>query len=85
MLCVRGGRGPADETWVDRVHEGLAVTGRNYPFIAAAFWGPWRDPVRNIWVIEWGMLCCLAIMPLLVIRRLIHQLAGIHPTEQART
>ncbi|BCY07383.1 hypothetical protein [Actinoplanes sp. L3-i22] len=67
--------------WVDRVHEGLAVTGERYPFlaygtdwlafahlmIAAAFWGPWRDPVRNLWVIEWGMVCCAAIVPLALI------------------
>jgi hypothetical protein len=67
--------------WVDRVHEGLRVTGDRYPFIAygtdwlafahlviaAAFWGPWRDPVRNIWVIEWGMVCCLAIVPLALV------------------
>lgn len=67
--------------WIDRVHEGLRVTGDQYPFIAygtdwlafahlmiaVAFWGPWRDPVRNIWVIEWGMACCLAIIPLALV------------------
>jgi hypothetical protein len=67
--------------WIDRVHAGLAATGRDYPFIAygtdwlafahlviaAAFWGPWRDPVRNVWVIEWGMICCVAIIPLALI------------------
>jgi hypothetical protein len=67
--------------WIDRVHEGVAVTGRVYPFIAygtdwlafahvmiaIAFWGPWRDPVRNAWVIEWGMICCVAIIPLALI------------------
>ncbi|WP_433378345.1 hypothetical protein ACQPZX_11510 [Actinoplanes sp. CA-142083] len=67
--------------WIDRVALGLQVTGREFPFIAygtdwlafahlviaAAFWGPWRDPVRNIWVVEWGMICCLAIIPLALI------------------
>jgi hypothetical protein len=67
--------------WIDRVREGLVVTGANYPFlaygtdwlafahlvIAMAFWGPWRDPVRNIWVIEWGMMCCVAVIPLALI------------------
>ncbi|GIH04484.1 hypothetical protein Rhe02_25510 [Rhizocola hellebori] len=32
--------------------------------IGLAFIGPYRDPVRNIWVIEWAMLCCVAIIPL---------------------
>lgn len=31
--------------------------------IALAFIGPYRDPVRNIWVIEWAMLACVAIIP----------------------
>lgn len=67
--------------WVDRVRDGLVVTDANYPFIAygtdwlafahlmiaMAFWGPWRDPVRNIWVVEWGMICCVAIIPLALI------------------
>ncbi|GAA1609504.1 hypothetical protein GCM10009828_041610 [Actinoplanes couchii] len=67
--------------WVDRVHAGLAVTGRDHPFIAygtdwlafahlviaAAFWGPWRDPIRNVWVIEWGMICCAGVIPLALI------------------
>ncbi|MFF5080352.1 hypothetical protein ACFY36_25150 [Actinoplanes sp. NPDC000266] len=74
--------------WIDRVREGLEVTGTNYPFIAygtdwlafahlmiaIAFWGPWRDPVRNIWVIEWGMICCLAIIPLALIAGPIREL-----------
>jgi hypothetical protein len=67
--------------WIDHVHAGLAATGRDYPFIAygtdwlafahlaiaAAFWGPWRDPVRNIWVVEWGMICCVGVIPLALI------------------
>ena len=32
--------------------------------IALAFIGPYRDPVRNKWVIEWGLLCCLLVLPL---------------------
>lgn len=32
--------------------------------IGVAFIGPWRDPVRNIWVIEWGMIACVLVLPL---------------------
>jgi hypothetical protein len=74
--------------WIDRIREGLVVTDANYPFIAygtdwlafahlviaMAFWGPWRDPVRNIWVIEWGMVCCVAIIPLALIAGPIRQI-----------
>lgn len=82
---------PAPEAlvaWADRAHEGLAVTGRDYPFvaygtdwlafahlvIAIAFWGPWRDPLRNVWVIEWGMICCIGVLPLALIAGPIRQL-----------
>ncbi len=32
--------------------------------IALLFIGPLRDPIKNIWVIEWGMMACVAIIPL---------------------
>jgi hypothetical protein len=75
---------PAPEAlvrWIDRVGEGVAVTNRDYPFlaygtdwlafahlcIAVAFWGPLRDPVRNVWVVQFGMICCAGIIPLALI------------------
>jgi hypothetical protein len=42
--------------------------------IAVAFLGPFRDPVRNVWVIEWGMICCVAIVPLALIAGAIRHL-----------
>lgn len=35
--------------------------------IAVAFYGPYRDPVRNIWVVEFGMIACAGIIPLALI------------------
>jgi hypothetical protein len=35
--------------------------------IAVAFIGPLRDPVRNIWVIEFGMIACALVIPLALI------------------
>lgn len=32
--------------------------------IAIAFIGPLRDPVRNIWIIQWGMIACVLVIPL---------------------
>lgn len=60
------------------VHHAVAHTNATYPFIAygfdwlafahiaigLAFIGPFRDPVRNIWIIEWAMICCVAVLPL---------------------
>ena len=35
--------------------------------IALMFIGPYRDPIRNKWVIQWGMIACVAIIPLAMI------------------
>jgi hypothetical protein len=72
---------PVFVEFIDRVHNGIAATNRDYPFmaygtdwlafahlvIAIAFIGPFRDPVRNIWVIEFGMIACVAVIPLALI------------------
>jgi hypothetical protein len=67
--------------WIERCRDGLVATDATYPFIlygtdwlafahlviAVAFYGPYRDPVRNIWVIEFGMIACAGIIPLALI------------------
>ena len=32
--------------------------------LAILFIGPYRDPIQNIWVIEFGMISCILIIPL---------------------
>lgn len=72
---------PSLLTWLEYVQGGLAETYEKYPFIAygtdwlafahiviaIAFWGPLRDPVRNIWVVEFGMIACVAVIPAVLI------------------
>lgn len=69
--------GPGVREWIQSVYAGLLDTNARYPFlfygtdwlafghfaIAIAFIGPWRDPVRNIWVIEFGIIACLLLIP----------------------
>jgi hypothetical protein len=69
---------PSLHTWLRRVHEGIAATNRAYPFmaygtdwlafahfaIAVAFLGPLRDPVRNRWVLVFGVIACVGVVPL---------------------
>ena len=64
--------------WILKVQAALTDVNERYPFlpygtdwlafghlvIAIAFIGPWRDPVRNIWVIEFGLIACAAVIPL---------------------
>jgi hypothetical protein len=61
--------------WLARVDGALADTGMRYPFlaygtdwlafahfvIAIAFWGPLRDPIRNLWVVDFGVIACLLV------------------------
>ena len=63
--------------WLVRVRNGLVETNAKHPFIAygtdwlafahfviaMAFIGPLRDPVKNVWVIEFGMIACVLVVP----------------------
>lgn len=67
--------------WLVRVRDALVAVDVRYPFlaygtdwlafahlvIAAAFLGPIRDPVRNVWVVQWGVIACAAILPLALV------------------
>ena len=35
--------------------------------IALMFIGPYKDPQKNTWVIEWAMLACICVIPLALI------------------
>jgi hypothetical protein len=64
--------------WLRLTYEGVKSTQATYPFIfygtdwlafahlviAIAFIGPLRDPVKNIWVVEFGMIASVAVFPL---------------------
>lgn len=63
--------------WLVRVRDALIETNAKHPFIAygtdwlafghfviaIAFLGPWRDPVKNAWVVDFGMIACVLIVP----------------------
>lgn len=35
--------------------------------LAILFIGPYKDPVKNIWVIEFGMIACVLVIPLALV------------------
>jgi len=63
--------------WIERILSAPVDTYSKYPFIAygtdwlafahlviaVVFIGPLRDPVKNIWVIEFGMIACVLVVP----------------------
>jgi hypothetical protein len=74
--------------WLERVYCGVTESYGKYPFlaygtdwlafahmvIAVVFIGPLRDPVRNIWVIEFGMIACVGVFPLAFIAGSIREI-----------
>jgi hypothetical protein len=67
--------------WIERVYQALSDTNARYPFlaygtdwlafahlvIAVAFIGPYIDPVRNKWIITFGLIACAGVIPLALI------------------
>ncbi len=63
--------------WILKVREALRDTNAKYPFIAygfdwlafghfaiaVAFVGALRDPVRNFWLFQFGMIACVLVVP----------------------
>jgi len=67
--------------WIVEVHYAVSSTNSSYPFlsygtdwlafahlvIAVAFIGPLKDPVKNIWILQFGMIACLMVFPLAIV------------------
>lgn len=80
---------PVIDKWLEKVWK---ETSDKHPFlfygfdwlafahlvIALLFIGPYRDPVRNKWVIQWGIIACLCIVPLAFIAGPIRGIPGFH-------
>ena len=87
-LVAREGTPPELSEWIQRVYLGVKETNAKYPFvsygtdwlafahlvIAVAFIGPLKQPVRNIWVVEFGILACIAVFPLALIAGEVRQI-----------
>jgi hypothetical protein len=68
---------PSMAEWISRVNDSVQNGYGEYPLlaygtdwlafahivIAVAFIGPLRDPIKNIWIIEFGMIACILIIP----------------------
>jgi hypothetical protein len=67
--------------WITQVHHALADTNAHYPFLAygtdwlafahivlaVLFIGPYREPVRNKWIVTFGLIACVGVIPLALI------------------
>lgn len=64
--------------WINNIYHAIKTTNDQFPWlsygtdwlafahlvIAVVFIGPLRDPVRNIWVIHFGLIACIGVFPL---------------------
>lgn len=71
------GDGPLTR-WFNKIHAAVVQTNLQFPYlaygtdwlafshlvIAVVFWGPIKDPIRNKWVVEFGMIACIMVFPL---------------------
>lgn len=69
------------QNWLSTIYESVRITNESFPYlsygtdwlafahivIAVIFIGPLKDPVRNIWCIQFGMIACVMIFPLALI------------------
>ncbi|GGH17959.1 hypothetical protein [Mucilaginibacter phyllosphaerae] len=69
---------PKIQQWLTTIYTAVKTTNAQYPYLsygtdwlafahvilALLFVGPLRDPVRNIWVLQFGMIACVLILPL---------------------
>ncbi|GAB3937716.1 hypothetical protein [Mucilaginibacter myungsuensis] len=74
--------------WITKIYNTLHDVNLKYPYLsygtdwlafahvmlAILFIGPLRDPKKNIWVIQFGMIACVAILPLAFIAGPIRQI-----------
>lgn len=74
--------------WFSWILEGIQVTNENYPFlmygtdwlafahimIAVAFFGIYLKPVRNVWIVYFGMIACISIIPTVLICGLVRDI-----------
>ncbi len=69
------------QKWLLTIYSSVKETNTHYPYlsygtdwlafahiiIAVAFIGPLKDPVKNIWVIQFGMIACVMVFPLALV------------------
>ena len=72
-----GPAAPTWSIWLAKTHAAIRATATDFPFlfygtdwlafghfvIALAFIGVLRDPVRNIWLFDFGLLACALVIP----------------------
>jgi hypothetical protein len=81
LLQFRNSMPSALYRWIQEVYNAISETNSKYPFlmygydwlafahlvIALIFIGPYKNPQKNIWVIDWAIIACVCVLPLALI------------------
>lgn len=76
------------QLWFLTIYHAVKSTNEHYPFLsygtdwlafahimlAILFIGVLKDPIKNKWVIQFGIICCLSVIPLALIAGNIRQI-----------
>ena len=76
------------QNWLNTIYQAIHHTNARYPYLsygtdwlafahvvlAILFVGPLVDPVKNVWVIQFGMIACVLIFPLAFIAGPVRQI-----------
>jgi hypothetical protein len=87
-LCTVIPRGIHLHFWIQKCYVAFKIMNAQYPFlaygydwlafahilIAIAFIGPYIDPVKNIWIIQFGCIACVLIWPIAFIAGHVRQI-----------
>jgi hypothetical protein len=74
--------------WLSTCSNAIAFANEHYPFlaygydwlafahlvIAVAFIGPLVDPVKNVWILQFGMIACIMVIPLAIVAGDVRQI-----------
>lgn len=77
FLLKHTAKGNAFYTWIEKVLSAYREVNNAHPFLfygydwlafahfvlAILFIGPYRDPVKNIWVLQFGLIACVLVIP----------------------
>ena len=78
--------------WLQACYDAITATNSKFPMlaygydwlafahivIAIAFIGPLKDPVKNIWIIDWAIIACFGVFPLAFIAGPIRYIPMFH-------
>ena len=70
-------QGSAFYSWIEKVLLAYREVNQQHPFLlygydwlafahfvlAILFVGPYKDPIKNIWIIQFGMIACMLVIP----------------------